>query len=72
MVLQVDEAQVEARFGPFRDSANLSQDSCTVCMERSIGSEKSFWTYPMEPLGDMGHVKSRFGPFGDGISVSAR
>jgi hypothetical protein len=24
MVLQVDEAQVEARFGPFGDSANLS------------------------------------------------
>jgi hypothetical protein len=23
MVLQVDEAQVEARFGPFSDSANL-------------------------------------------------
>jgi hypothetical protein len=26
----------------------------------------------MEPLGDVGHVKSRFGPFGDSVSVSAR
>jgi hypothetical protein len=25
----------------------------------------------MEPLGDVGHVESRFGPFGDGISVGA-
>ena len=26
----------------------------------------------MELLGDMGHVESRFGPFGDGVSVGAR
>jgi hypothetical protein len=26
----------------------------------------------MVPLGDVGHVKSRFGLFGDGVSVSAR
>jgi hypothetical protein len=25
----------------------------------------------MEPLGDVGHVKSHFGPFQDGVSVSA-
>jgi hypothetical protein len=24
----------------------------------------------MESLGDVGHVKSCFGPFGDGVSVS--
>jgi len=36
MVLLGEEAQVEARFGLFRDSANLMQDSCTVCMERII------------------------------------
>ena len=39
MVLLGDEAQLEARFGPFGDSANLMQDQCTVCAERSIGSE---------------------------------
>jgi len=28
--------------------------------------------HPMELLGDMGHVESRFGPFGDSVSVGAR
>jgi hypothetical protein len=26
----------------------------------------------MELLGDVGHVESRFGPFGDSVSVRAR
>ena len=26
----------------------------------------------MELLGDTGHIESRFGPFGDGVSVDAR
>ena len=39
MVPLGDEAQVEARFGLFGDSANVVQDSCTVCVERTIGSE---------------------------------
>jgi len=26
----------------------------------------------MELLGDVGHVESRFNPFGDGVSVAAR
>ena len=39
MVLLRDEAQVEARFSPFGDSANLSEDRCTVCVERIIGSK---------------------------------
>jgi hypothetical protein len=26
----------------------------------------------MEPLGNMGHVNSHFGPFRDGVGVSAR
>ena len=58
MVLLSDEAQVVARFGPFGDSVNLAQDGCTVCAECTIG--------------DVGHVKSCFIPFGDGISVGAR
>jgi hypothetical protein len=29
-------------------------------------------THPMELLGDVGHLESRFGPFGDGVSVVAR
>ena len=39
MVLLGDEAQVEARFGPFGDSASLDVDRCTVCAERTIGLE---------------------------------
>jgi hypothetical protein len=38
MVLLGDEAQVEARFGPFGHSANLEQHRWTVCAKRTIGS----------------------------------
>jgi hypothetical protein len=33
--------------------------------------QKSFWTHPMELQGDVGHVESRFGLFGDSSSVGA-
>ena len=39
MVLLGDEPHVEARFGPFGDSASLDVDRCTVCAERTIGFE---------------------------------
>ena len=39
MVTLGDEAQVETRFDPFGDSANLDVDRCTVCAECTIGSE---------------------------------
>ena len=39
MVLLGDGTQVEARLGPLEDSAILTQDRCTVCAERTIGSE---------------------------------
>jgi hypothetical protein len=39
MELLDDKAQVEARFGPFGDSANLTQGTCMVCAEYTIGSE---------------------------------
>jgi hypothetical protein len=48
----------------------LMQDRCTICAERTIGG-KPFWTHPMELLGDMGHVESRFSPFGV-IGIRAR
>jgi hypothetical protein len=38
MVLLGDEAQVEDRFSPFGHSGNLAQDRCTVCTERTRGS----------------------------------
>jgi D-arabinose 1-dehydrogenase-like Zn-dependent alcohol dehydrogenase len=49
----------------------LTQDGCTVCAECTTGSE-IVCTHPMELLGDVGHIKSRFGQFGDRVSVSAR
>ena len=70
MVLLGDEAQVEAPFSPFGDSANLEQDRCAVCVKRTIALE-IFWTHLMELLGDMGHVKSHFGLFGDSVGVDA-
>ena len=36
----------------------LSQDRCTVCVERIIGS-KIILDAPMELLGDVGHVECR-------------
>ena len=42
-----------------------------VCAEHAIGWENIF-THPMELLGDVDLVESRFGPFGDGVSVNAR
>jgi hypothetical protein len=39
MGLLYDEAQVEAQFSLFGDSTTLVQDSCTVCVERTVGSE---------------------------------
>jgi hypothetical protein len=66
-----DEAPAKAPFVPFRDSASLTQDRCTVCAEHTIGSE-IICTPPMELLGDVGHVESHFGLFGYSVSVGAR
>jgi hypothetical protein len=41
-----------------------AQDRCTVCTERTIGSE-IILTHPMVLLGDMGQVEACFGPFGN-------
>jgi hypothetical protein len=49
----------------------LTQDRCTVCPKRTIGS-KIVWTHPIEHLGDMGHVESHFSLFGDSVSIDAR
>ena len=39
MVLLGDKAEVEARFGPFGDSANLDADRSLVCAKCNLGSE---------------------------------
>ena len=48
---------------------NFTQDKCTVCAERTIGS-----TIVLDaPDGtDMGHVESHFRLFADRVSVGAR
>ena len=71
MVLQGDEAQVVAHFSPVGHSVILTQDRCMVCTERTIGSE-IFLDTLVELLGDVGHVESRFGLFGNSVSVDAR
>jgi hypothetical protein len=44
------------------------EDRSMVCAKHTIGTR---WTHPMELLGDVGHVESRFGSFGDSVCVSA-
>jgi hypothetical protein len=39
MVLLSDEAQIDAHFGLYGDSANIDARRCTVCTECTIGSE---------------------------------
>ena len=62
---------MEACFSLLDIEVNLTQDRCTVCVERTIGSE-IILDAPDELLGDVGHVESRFFPFGASVSVSAR
>ena len=59
MVPLGDEAQVEARFCLLDIELILTQDRCTVCVERTIGSE-IVTDAPDGILGDVGHVESHF------------
>jgi hypothetical protein len=49
----------------------LTQDRCTVGLKRTTGL-KIVFDNPIEHLGDVGHVESHFGPFGDHVSIGAR
>ena len=49
----------------------LTQDRRTVCVKRTMGSE-IILDAPDGTLGDVGHVESCFGTFGDSVSVGAR
>jgi hypothetical protein len=71
MVPLGDKAQVDARSFRMEIVLILTQDRCTVCAERTIGSE-IILVHPMELFGDVGLVESCFGPFGNNVSVSAR
>ena len=52
----------------------LTQDRCTVCVERTIASEINLDAPDGTPsvLGNVGHEESHFFPFGDSVSVGAR
>jgi hypothetical protein len=71
MVLQGDEAQVEARSVHLEIVLIRTQDRCTVCSKSTIGLEIIF-DAPNGTPWCVGHLESRFSPFVDGISVSAR
>jgi hypothetical protein len=44
----------------------LTQDRSMLCIKRTQ-AQKSFWMHPMILQGDVGHVESCFGPFGDNV-----
>jgi hypothetical protein len=72
MVLQGDEAQVDARFCQFEDSTNLDAKLVHGFALNIPQAQNSFWTHPIENLGDMGHVESHFGPSRDNVSIGVR
>ena len=47
------------------------QDRCMVCARCTMGLQIVL-DQPMELLGDVGHMESRFGLLGDSVSVGAR
>jgi hypothetical protein len=72
MVLLGDEAQVDARFGPFGDSANLDERLVHGFALNITQAQKSFRTHPIVLLGDEAQVDARFGPFRGSAILSAR
>ena len=72
MVHLGDEAQVEARFGPFGDSPNLAARSVHGLRGTYHRLRNRFGRALMEHLGDTGHIESCFSSFGDGVNVAAR
>jgi hypothetical protein len=72
MVLLGDEAQVDARFGLFGDSANLDARLVHGFALNIPQAQKSFWTHPIEHLGDVGHAKSHIGSFRDSVGIGVR
>jgi hypothetical protein len=59
MELLGDEAQVQACFSPFGDSANLDIDRCMVFPNIPY-ARKSFWTQPVVLLGDEAQLEAHF------------
>ena len=72
MVLLGDKAQLEARFGPFGDSANLDARSAHGLRRTSHKLGNHFGPTRWKLLADIGRVESSFDPFGYGVSVDVR
>jgi hypothetical protein len=72
IVLLGDEAQVDARFDLFGDSTNLDARSVHGFALNIQQAQKSFWTLPIEHVGDVGYVESHFGLFEESLSIAAR
>ena len=62
---------MEARFSLSDIELILTQDRCTVCVERTIGSEIVF-DAPDGILGDVAQVEPHFFPYEGSVSVGAR
>jgi hypothetical protein len=71
MVFLGDEAQLEARFSLFRDSANLDAKSVHG-LRQTYHRLRNYFAHPIELLGDVGHVDCHFGLFGGSASVGTR
>ena len=71
MVPLGDEAQLEASFGAFRDSANLDARSVHGLRRTYHRLGNYFGRTRWKILGYVGHVQSCFGPFGDIVSFGA-
>jgi hypothetical protein len=69
MVLLGDEAQVEARFVPFRDGANLCRKIGARFALNVPQARKSYWTHPEVLLGDKAQVEARLSPLGDSANI---
>ena len=67
MVLQGDEAQLEACFGPFGDSANLDVRSVHG-LRRTYHRLGNYLRHLMVLLGDEAQVQAHFGLFRDSTS----
>ena len=70
MVVQCDEAQVEASFGPFRDSANLDARLVhglrrTYHRLKNCFGRTRWYSYVMKLK------EACFGPFGDSVNLDA-
>jgi hypothetical protein len=71
MELLGDMGHVESRFNPFRESVSVGARKCTVCTDRTTGSEIVL----DEPDGTnrrCASVESPFNLFGNNVSVGAR